>query len=194
MHEISGAKLLDINENQKLEWFPRNHLIFQYKSLMEELNLLYPNYEELKQLYPNGRCDEVLYELVPPSQYVLADRTNLTRSPGIFNLNERAAHDFDQLSQSTNATSIATNILPDSPVFKQTIDSIKTTLNDGTELSGQKTATVTSLWPPIFNFPMEDVPSLLLRTLNDPMLNIRKSEIKDLIDILFNKMLPLTDL
>lgn len=43
-------------------------------------------------------------------------------------------------------------------------------------------------------FPIEHVSPMLLKTLSDPLLGIRKNEIKVIIQLLFNKMLPITSL
>lgn len=45
-----------------------------------------------------------------------------------------------------------------------------------------------------FTFPKDDIPHLLQQTLKNTSQQLRKTEIKELISILFNKMIPFTGL
>ena len=50
------------------------------------------------------------------------------------------------------------------------------------------------IWPADFEFPVDMVTPLLRRTLNDPLVSIRPSEIKEIVNVLFSAMLPFANL
>jgi len=55
-------------------------------------------------------------------------------------------------------------------------------------------AAVTSNWPPLFEFPVSNISPILKQILQDASIELRPNEVKEIIEVLFQKMLPLTGL
>jgi hypothetical protein len=83
----------------------------------------------------------------------------------------------------------AKTLIPAEPVQPGTIN-----IADGVVLRLPTGRRPERVWPVDFTFPINSLTPHLRGILSDPLLTLRKSELKDLVDALFHQMLPITTL